>query len=306
MTEPHTRSKRKTTAAQGRSRLPAAARDSRTSAEEDARGGPARTPGGALAAPTALASYAQTSATSPDSVESSQETRSHTPEEPLPLAPSEPAAGAGASELAATDDTAQMLSHELSTEMGKVPPAQQDLVPMAVQTRQWPKWADLKAALSRSGLVVSAKPDEAALKPGSADGKQLVGRSILYHWTDLGWCSGIIKKANGDTSKTVDGDVISSEIYYEVDDDLSHHVLDLALYVPDGPANSWVLLQEPVMAEPPANPAQGEASGEDGAGDGDGGCGGVCWVSVEGAKPGWWPARIIGAFPQAELSEGCL
>ena len=203
---------------------------------------------------------------------------------------------------------------------------------MAVQKWHWPKWADLKG----SGLVVSAKPDEAALEPGSADGKQLVGRSILYHWTDLGWCSGIIKKANGDTSKTVDGDVVNFEIYYEVDKDLSHHVLDLAMYVPDGPANSWVLLQEPVMAEPPANPAQGEASGEDGAGDGDGGCGGVCWVSVEGAKPGWWPAQIIGAFPQeardprpmthppahahgytlthsylratlqAELSEGCL
>ena len=85
-------------------------------AEEAARGGPVRTPG-ALAAPTALASSAQPSAASPASLESSQEMKSLTPEEPSPLAPSEPAAGAGASELAATDDTAQMLSHELSTEV---------------------------------------------------------------------------------------------------------------------------------------------------------------------------------------------
>ena len=62
----------------------------------------------------------------------------------------------------------------------------------------------------------------------------------------MGWCSGVIEKANGDKSKTINGDMVNFEIYYETDDDLSRHVLVLDKYRPDGPANSWVLLEHEV------------------------------------------------------------
>jgi len=93
------------------------------------------------------------------------------------------------------------------------------------------------------GFAVSTKPEEAQLEPRNPEGKKLVGRSVLYHWADVGWCSGVIEKANGDKSKTVDGDMVNFEIYYEMDDDLSRHVLEMEKYLPDGPANSWVLLE---------------------------------------------------------------
>ncbi len=40
-------------------------------------------------------------------------------------------------------------------------------------------------------------------------------------------------------------------MYYEIDDDLSKHVLELSSYIPDGPENSWVLLEraDGAMAE---------------------------------------------------------
>tara|TARA_B100000795_G_scaffold4584_1_gene3251 strand:- start:475 stop:600 length:126 start_codon:yes stop_codon:yes gene_type:complete len=37
--------------------------------------------------------------------------------------------------------------------------------------------------------------------------------------------------------------VANFEVYYELDDDLSRHVLNVASYLPDGPDNSWVLLE---------------------------------------------------------------
>jgi len=101
------------------------------------------------------------------------------------------------------------------------------------------------------GFAVSPKPTDEMLVAGSNEGKKLVGRSVLYHWADVGWCSGVIEKANGDKSKTVDGDMVNFLVYYEMDDDLSRHVLELDKYNPDGPANSWVLLEvaEVVVAE---------------------------------------------------------
>ena len=93
------------------------------------------------------------------------------------------------------------------------------------------------------GFTVSDKPATEMLVPGSAEAKSLVGRTILYHWDGVGWCSGVIEKANGDKSKTVDGEMCNFLVYYEMDDDLSRHVLELDSYVPDGPPNSWVLLE---------------------------------------------------------------
>ena len=66
---------------------------------------------------------------------------------------------------------------------------------------------------------------------------------VLYNWDGVGWCSGVIKEATGDKSKKVDRAVVNFKIYYEVDDDLSSHVLELDEYLPGGPPSSWVLLE---------------------------------------------------------------
>ena len=68
---------------------------------------------------------------------------------------------------------------------------------------------------------------------------------------DVGWCPGVIEKANGNKSKTVDGDMCNFFVYYEMDDDLSRHVLEGDSYEPDGPVNSWVMLDvgEPEVVE---------------------------------------------------------
>ena len=107
---------------------------------------------------------------------------------------------------------------------------------------------------------MSAKPHRAALEPGSSAACQrLVGRSILYHWADQGsgdqgWTAGVIEKVNGDKSKLIDGEMVNFEVYYELDNDLSLHVLYHRTYQPDGPANSWVLLEEPVPVPVPDTP----------------------------------------------------
>ena len=30
----------------------------------------------------------------------------------------------------------------------------------------------------------------------------------MYHWQDVGWCVGVIRKCNGNKKNTVDGDVV--------------------------------------------------------------------------------------------------
>ena len=150
-------------------------------------------------------------------------------------------------EAAAVAQTAEVArqSQEPQQQRSQQRSQQQAQQQAAVRSRAWPRWADLAAALRGVG-VLAAAPDKATLEPGSAGGKRLVGRSVLYHWADVGWCSGVVERANGDKSKTVDGAVVNIEIYYDVDGDLSSHVLEHGRYQADGPADSWVLLEEPV------------------------------------------------------------
>ena len=113
--------------------------------------------------------------------------------------------------------------------------------------------------MSKSGIRLSAKPHRAALEPGSAACQRLVGRSILYYWADQGsgdqgWTAGVIEKVNGDKSKLIDGEMVNFEVYYELDNDLSRHVLKLEKCTPDGPAHSWVLLEEPLPVPVPDTP----------------------------------------------------
>ena len=70
----------------------------------------------------------------------------------------------------------------------------------------------------------------------------LVGRSVLYCWPSVGWCVGIIKEANGDRRFKMDGEAVNFYVHYEMDDDTSRHVLQLATYGGEG-VDSWVLLE---------------------------------------------------------------
>ena len=58
---------------------------------------------------------------------------------------------------------------------------------------------------------------------------------------------------------TIDGAMVNFLVYYEMDEDLSRHVLGLDTYAPSGPANSWVLLA-PVGAEEAAEASRTSAA----------------------------------------------
>ena len=72
---------------------------------------------------------------------------------------------------------------------------------------------------------------------------------VLYHWEGVGWCPGLIKEAGSKKRKQINGAKVNFEIHYEVDGDLSDHVLELVTYRPDGPANCWVLLEAATPAQ---------------------------------------------------------
>ena len=66
------------------------------------------------------------------------------------------------------------------------------------------------------------------LNPGFQEG------SVLFRLT-------VVKEANGDRRRKMDGEVINLFTHYEIDDDTSAHVLTLDVYGGEG-TGSWVLL----------------------------------------------------------------
>ena len=52
----------------------------------------------------------------------------------------------------------------------------------------------------------------------------------------------MIKEANSDRRRTLDGDVVNFFVHYEIDDDTSKHVLTLTDHGGEG-EGSWVLLK---------------------------------------------------------------
>ena len=84
--------------------------------------------------------------------------------------------------------------------------------------------------------IVDEPPSLAALTPKDPRPAQqmLVGRSMLYCWLSVGWCVGVIKEANGDRRRKMDGEVINLFTHYEIDDDTRSacpwHVLTLHVY----------------------------------------------------------------------------
>ena len=42
---------------------------------------------------------------------------------------------------------------------------------------------------------------------------------MFYCWLSVGWCVGVVKEANGDRRRKMDGEVINLFTHYEIDDD---------------------------------------------------------------------------------------
>ena len=89
----------------------------------------------------------------------------------------------------------------------------------------------------------AAPPPAEALEPKNPAQEVLVGMSIMYRWPSVGWCVGVIKEANKDKRFKMNGKVINFDVYYEIDDDTSKHVLELETYGGDN-VGSWMLLED--------------------------------------------------------------
>ncbi|KAJ1636435.1 hypothetical protein T492DRAFT_385672 [Pavlovales sp. CCMP2436] len=80
----------------------------------------------------------------------------------------------------------------------------------------------------------------------------MVGRSILYRWPGVGWCSGVVSRRNIDQRRKVAGSVVNYYVAYETDGgDEAGHVLEAnETLVTSTEATviavhgSWVLLEQ--------------------------------------------------------------
>ena len=80
-----------------------------------------------------------------------------------------------------------------------------------------------------------------------------MGERISYHWEDHGWCDGTVDHENDDEEITVDNEgeeMANFVVEYDIDEDLSPHLLSLDDYNPrrDAPVNSWYIISEPGRA----------------------------------------------------------
>ena len=89
--------------------------------------------------------------------------------------------------------------------------------------------------------------DALAFSKEASPADALVGRSILFNWPVVGWCTGLIKERNTDgrySKKLADGTMAKQNfrVYYEVDGEIIGTVLRADEY--DGSDEfSWVLLE---------------------------------------------------------------
>ena len=96
---------------------------------------------------------------------------------------------------------------------------------------------------STESYRVAPMPTPEQLEFGNAAGDALVGRQVLYNWEGVGWCTGVIESRNKSAAKRVGGQPVNFLVYYDVDDELAEHNLELAAYSQHGPHGAWVLLE---------------------------------------------------------------
>ena len=98
----------------------------------------------------------------------------------------------------------------------------------------------------------------------SAAGDTLVGRRMLFLWEGVGWCEGVIEERNRDERFMLGDDHINFWVYYELDNNLSKHVLEVENYGfgPDAAEDSWVLLSA-IEGHPAAGRTSRELTAEE-------------------------------------------
>ena len=79
--------------------------------------------------------------------------------------------------------------------------------------------------------------------------------TVLYNWIDAGWCLGVIEMAKAPkTEKIGRPRKIDVDLRYAGDADLYIAALEHDKYLPNGPADSWVLLEARVALSSPTAP----------------------------------------------------
>ena len=96
---------------------------------------------------------------------------------------------------------------------------------------------------STESYRVAPMPTPEQLEFGNAAGDALVGRQVLYNWEGVGWCTGVVESRNKSAAKRVGGQPVNFLVYYDVDDELAEHNLELAAYSQHGLHGAWVLLE---------------------------------------------------------------
>ena len=110
------------------------------------------------------------------------------------------------------------------------------------EEEQWKLLPSHKRFAVPSGFKVAEPPPPAQLEFGSPERSELIERSILFKWPMDGWHVGKITSINMDADRKMEGvGNVNFFVHYEVDDDTSEHVLQLANY---GQENEWVLLEK--------------------------------------------------------------
>ena len=82
-------------------------------------------------------------------------------------------------------------------------------------------------------FFVEEPPSAAALEPKHPEQQRLVGRSLLFNWRAIGWCLGVVERANGDRRFKMAGDIVNFYVYYEINGDTSAHALKIDNYGTD-------------------------------------------------------------------------
>ena len=79
--------------------------------------------------------------------------------------------------------------------------------------------------------------------------------TVLYNWIDAGWCLGVIEMAKAPKTKKIGRPrKIDVDLRYAGDADLYRAALEHNKYLPNGPADSWVLLEARVALSSPTAP----------------------------------------------------
>ena len=97
------------------------------------------------------------------------------------------------------------------------------------------RWEEAKAAgarpshpsrsVSRGAAAPAPAGGRTAREGEGAAAETFVGRRLMYNWEGVGWCEGVVEARNTDKRFQMGGEMVNFWVHYELDDNLSKHVL---------------------------------------------------------------------------------